>query len=233
MQKEHWASPFEEIAPVSCLKNVLPFLKLSEGQCDKTLLTKDRPPAQIWGEKKHWEKFTCIVIFMFVSMWCCVGENKINYEIDCVEVDKCQYPYVNSKSVFARFWEIVSHISNRWKEADNDTFHGMWIDYKRVNLKNMQWQNWLLLRTVSSPRTNEFSKNRFCPPCAGKTLLALSTSRIVCQDKSIDKKVEAAKKHQLVSFALSIIIFIFLSHLLVSTVAAYIYPDSHFVLVNL
>ena len=56
------ASPFEEIAPVSCLKNALPFLKLSEGQCDKTLLTKDRPLAQIWGEEEALRKVTCIFI---------------------------------------------------------------------------------------------------------------------------------------------------------------------------
>ena len=55
------------------------------------------------GKKKHWEKFTCIFIYIFISMWCCAGENKMNYQIDCVEVlskntldslNKCQYPYV-------------------------------------------------------------------------------------------------------------------------------------------
>ena len=144
------ASPFKDIASVSCLKNALLFLNLSEGQCDKTLLTKDRPPAQIWGGKKHWEKFTCIFIPKIISIWCCAGENKMNYRIDCVEVlSKNIWDSLNvntgiplcTKTVFARFWEIVSHISKRWKEADIDTFHGMWIECKCVNRKSMQWQN--------------------------------------------------------------------------------------------
>ena len=70
----------------------------------------------------------------------------------------------------------------------------MRIDCQRINLKSMQWQNSLLLRTVSSLRTNEYSKNLFCPVCAGKTLLALSTSRIVCQDKVHGQESGPSKK---------------------------------------
>ena len=137
------ASPFKDIASVSCLKNALLFLNLSEGQCDKTLLTKDRPPAQIWGGKKHWEKFTCIVIFMFISMWCCAGENKINYRIDCVEVlsknildslNKCRYPYV--LKLFSPGFEKL-YLTSVKGEKKQTLIHSM----ECVNLKNMQWQN--------------------------------------------------------------------------------------------
>ena len=148
-------------------------------------------------------------------------------------LNKCQYPYV--LNLFSPGFEksYPTSVKGEKKHYCRHCYIPWNVDRMQMCYICMQWQNSHLLRTVSSPRTNEFSKNLFCAPCAGKTLLALSTSRIVCQDKSIDKKVEAAKKHQLMSFALPIIIVIFLSHLLVSTVTAYIYSDSHFVLVNL
>ena len=69
------ASPFKDIASVSCLKNALPFLNLSEGQCDKTLLTKDRPPAQIWGGKETLRKIHMhIYIYVYQHVMLCRRE---------------------------------------------------------------------------------------------------------------------------------------------------------------
>ena len=81
-------------------------------------------------------------------MRCCAGENKINYQIYGVEVlsknildslNKCQYPYV--LKLFSPGFEKMYPTSVKGKKkyfADIDTFHGMWIYCKFVNLKNIQ-----------------------------------------------------------------------------------------------
>ena len=138
------ASPFKEIASVSCLKMLCPSWNSVRVSVTRLCWQKIGRRHRFGGEKKHWEKFTCIFISMFISMWCCAGENKIKkYRIDCVEVlsqnisdslNKCQYPYI--LKLFSPGFEKL-YLTSVKGEKKQTLIHSM----ECVNLKNMQWQN--------------------------------------------------------------------------------------------